>query len=181
MAGAPLLQVLTRCWRRPSLLQANLKSVAALGEGVEQTCVVDTEGRGIGASYEALARLEVRGQYIWILDDDDICIEPGLVGRLRELMRKRPDVVMVRMDHGDGLGVLPGEAQWGQAPVQGGIGCSGFMVRREVWLAERDVLVPGEYASDYRFIARVFGGGYVVEWLDVVASRVQRISHGAAE
>lgn len=185
----PMLQVLTRCFRRPRMLAANLRSVAALGDGVEQTLLVDTLGRGIGASYEALAAVPVRGQYVWILDDDDVCIYPDLARDLRKLAGKRPDVVVVRMDHGD-LGVLPDGAHWQAAPALGKIGCSACIVRREVWLEARAAFVPGAYASDFAFAQKLLIAesaeksdkqGYVVEWLDVVASRVQRRSLGAAE
>jgi hypothetical protein len=191
MGGAPVLQVLTRCFRRPSMLVRNLASVAALGAGVEHTLLVDTLGRGVGASYEALATVPVRGQYIWILDDDDICIFPGLLTELRRLAAKRVDVVVVRMDHGE-LGVLPDDAHWRAAPELGKIGCSACIVRREVWMEARAVFVPGAYTSDFAFAAFLLDtearrdgatekGGYEVEWLDVVASRVQRRSLGAAE
>lgn len=192
----PFLQVFTRCFRRPSMLVRNLASVAALGAGVEHTLVVDTgqadgQGRGVGASYEALAAVPVRGQYIWILDDDDICIFPGLLTELRRLAAKRTDVVVVRMDHGE-LGILPDDARWRAAPELGKIGCSACIVRREVWLEARAVFMPGAYTSDFAFAAFLLDtearrdgatekGGYEVEWLDVVASRVQRRSLGAAE
>ena len=55
----------------------------------------------------------------------------------------------------------------------------------------RAVFVPGAYTSDFAFAAFLLDtearrdgatekGGYEVEWLDVVASRVQRRSLGAA-
>lgn len=200
MAGAPLLQVLTRCFRRPRMLTANMRSVVALGAGVEQTLLIDTglrggAGRGVGASYEALAALPVRGQYIWILDDDDVCIFPDLLRELRKAAARRADVVVVRMDHGDGLGVLPDDAHWKTAPELGKIGCSACIVRREVWLEARSAFVPGSYTSDFEFARFLLDAkaqrrnegqlqekqGYLVEWLDEVASRVQRRSMGAAE
>ena len=77
MGGAPVLQVLTRCFRRPSMLVRNLASVAALGAGVEHTLLVDTLGRGVARVTRRWRQCRYGGQYIWILDDDDICIFPG--------------------------------------------------------------------------------------------------------
>ena len=182
MGGAPVLQVLTRCFRRPSMLVRNLASVAALGAGVEHTLLVDTL-KGRGASYEALATVPVRGQYIWILDDDDICIFPGLLTELRRLAAKRVDVVVVRMDHGE-LGFCR-MMRTGGRPELGKIGCSACIVRRRGGMEVRAVFVPGAYTSDFAFAAFLLDtearrdgatekGGYEVEWLDVVASRVQR-------
>ena len=55
------------------------------------------------------------------------------------------------------------------------------IVRREVWMAQRAAFAPGHYASDYDFIAAVWKSTPRVVWHDVVASRVQRVSHGAVE
>jgi hypothetical protein len=82
------LQVLTRCWRRPDLLAANIAGLEAQTDpDWEQTCLVDTQGRGIGWSYENLAAHAslLRGEYIWILDDDDLCIRPTLVEELKQI------------------------------------------------------------------------------------------------
>ncbi len=177
-----LLEVLTRCNRRPQMLMANIRSLTAQSDpDWEQTFIVDTAERGIGASYEALATQPVRGEYIWILDDDDLCIHPDLVRDLRKLATGRPGVVMVKMDHGTGLGVLPDAAHWGKAPVQGHIGCSAFIVRRDVWERHLGAFTPGHYASDFAFIHSVWEEEPVIVWHDVVASRVQQISHGVTE
>jgi len=177
-----LLEVLTRCNCRPQMLMANICSLTAQSDqDWEQTFIVDTAARGIGASYEALAAQPVHGDYVWILDDDDLCIYPTLVSDLRGLTAERPGVVMVKMDHGPELGVLPDAEHWCETPVQGHIGCSAFIVRRDVWQRYAAAFAPGHYASDFAFIHSVWGDRPVVVWHDVIASRVQRVSHGATE
>ena len=50
------LQVLTRCYQRPEMLTANIRSLLEQTDpDWEQTCLVDSQGRGIGWSYENLA------------------------------------------------------------------------------------------------------------------------------
>ena len=95
--------------------------------------------RGIGASYEALAAQPVRGEYIWILDDDDECIWRPLVADVRRLVAEKPEtqVIMLRMNHGAELGVLPDDKHWGGPPVEGRIGCSAFIAAGRMATARR--------------------------------------------
>jgi hypothetical protein len=177
-----LLEVLTRCNRRPQMLMANIRSLTAQSDSDwEQTFIVDTAERGIGQSYDALATQPVHGEYIWILDDDDLCIYPNLVSDLRRLAVQQPGVVMVKMDHGSGLGVLPDTEHWGKPPEQGYIGCSAFVVRRDVWDRNAAAFAHGHYASDFAFINTAWKEEPVVVWHDVIASQVQQISHGVTE
>lgn len=178
----PLLEVLTRVNDRPTMLAANQASLQAQTDADWlQTLLVDDIGRGVGWSYDNLAAYapNLVGQWVWILDDDDLCICPTLVAQLRAITRnmKQPDVVFVRMDHGP-LGVLPEPKFWGRFPVQGHIGVSAYIVRRDVWRAHAHAMTPGCYTSDYRFIAAIWESAPRVVWHDCIASRVQRISHG---
>jgi hypothetical protein len=180
-AGQPFLQVLTRCYRRPQMLMTNMAGLTAQSDpDWEQTLLVDGEGRGIGAAQAALANLApyVRGQYIWIVDDDDCCIRPTLVAECKAIAAEHePDVIMVRMDHGP-RGILPDDAHWHKPPVLSWIGCSAYIVRRAVWQRHAHVFTSATYNSDFDFIAAVFASDPDLDWHDVVASAVQRISLG---
>jgi hypothetical protein len=71
------LEVLTRCYRRPGLLAANQASLRAQTcADWTQTLLVDEEGRGIAWSYVNMAGYapHLVGEYVWILDDDDLCV-----------------------------------------------------------------------------------------------------------
>lgn len=181
---APFLEVVTRCYGRPTLLANNIASLSA------QTCkdwmqrfVVDTVGRGVGWANENLTTVaeELVGDYIWLLDDDDVCIRETLVEDLQAIADEHdPDVIMMRMDHGP-RGVLPDIGYWGEPPVHGHIGCSAYVVRREIWQAHAWAWSPGVYHSDFAFIKAIFESGARVYWHDVVASRVQQIGLGQPE
>lgn len=120
-----------------------------------------------------LSSVVAKGEYVWILDDDDECIMPGFVSGLRQLVAEqhRPDVVIVRMMH-TGIGVLPPEDLWGEPPQLGRIGTSAFIVRRDVWNNNRFRWVEN-YCGDYFYIAALWRNGYRFAWWDAIASRTQ--------
>lgn len=112
---------------------------------------------------------------MWILDDDDECTHP-LLADLERITTERPGVgvVMVRMDHGAELGILPDEMVWGQRPVCGHLGISSYIVKRDLWMAHRGAWLSLRYSSDFDFIDSVFAARPAVIWHDVIASRTQR-------
>lgn len=192
----PFLEVLTRVYKRPQMLVVNMESLRAQTDGDwVQTYLVDNVGRGINWSHENMAAHApgLVGEWIWILDDDDMCACPTLVADLKAIVAEQePDVIMVKMDHGDGKSVLPDAESWGEGPVYGHIGVSAYIVRRSLWQAHAGTLVPGWYGSDYSLINSIFGNNPAmamapwikqprIYWHDCIASRVQVQSFGKAE
>ncbi len=172
------LEVVTRCYRRPKMLQNNVDSIThQTDDDRVHTLLVDNAGIGVAAANAQLATFEPSGDYVWILDDDDICIYPNLVRDLKEYAGVPAFVVC--MDHGD-LGVLPPRNLWERPPVEGCIGCSAVITRADVWQAERGAWATGRYASDFDFAHAVLTK-YPSVWLDIVASATQRRSVGAPE
>lgn len=184
--NAVLLEVITRHLpSRPNLLRVNQESLAVQTDrDWMQTVVVDPVGRGCAWANRNLATLadHVTGEYVWVLDDDDYCVRPTFVEELRDVvMTMSPDVVVVKMDHGAELGVLP-KLQWNtRAILEGDIGVSALVVRREIW--RRHAGAWGErYAGDYDFARAVMDDlGLRVVWWDVVASAISRRSMGEGE
>lgn len=171
---------------RPAGLAANQASLAALTDPDWcQTLIVDREGRGCAWANRNLANCADRliGDYIWVLDDDDVCVRRELVEELKAIsVMFAADVVVVRMDHGPELGTLP-RAGWGRRAevAEGDIGVSALICRREVW--QKHAGSWGErYAGDFDFAAAVLGDKrLLVYWHDVVASAISRQSAGAGE
>lgn len=181
------LEVLTRCYRRPTWLAENQASLRRQSDpDYVQTLLVDEQGIGVAKANARLADVAptLTGRYVWVLDDDDLCIRDDLVATLKravEACRTAPAAVVVRMDHGE-LGVLPDvDKWWGQVPPEGGIGASALIVRRDVFHMYSPFWRTMRYASDYDFASAVLRGEEHVIWLDVVASRVQRRSIGRPE
>lgn len=172
----PFLEVLTRTYKRPTMLTVNQASLAAQSDpDYIQTLLVDEVGRGIAWSYENIAAYapHLVGDYIWVLDDDDMCVYPNLITELKEAIALcDPDVIFVRMDHGAEMGILPGK-HWGAQPQEGQIGVSAYIVRRAVWQMHAQRW-GARYAGDFDFIDAVYHSGVCAYWLDVIASSTQR-------
>lgn len=178
-----LLEVVTRHLpTRPTMLARNQASVQALGEHAMQTVLVDSVGRGVGWANAQLADFEPAGAYVWLLDDDDEAIDPGLAFWLADAVREQaPDLVMLRMDHGPQAGILPNAFGWKKRPVMGQYGCSSFITRAEHWRVCRSAW-NASYAADADFVRHAYDMTTAVMWHDVVASRCQRGSnHGGPE
>lgn len=186
------LEVITRTCNRPKLLAKNQASLARQTDpDFRQTILVDDVGRGIGWAQAQLADYahQLTGEYIWLLDDDDMCIRDTLVEELKAIVGFKErghdtscpykyDVVMIRMDHRE-RGVLPDEDAWGRFVFQNRVGCSAYVVRREVWQKHAAAFRSARYQSDFDFIESVFlDPDVTVYWHKVVASRVQSIGMG---
>lgn len=182
---APFLEIITRCCKRPGMLAKNTAAlVKQTCKDFEQTFLVDVIGRGkVWAEDNLRASVQhFRGEYIWLLDDDDLCTRDSLVLELKGIAAAhKPDVVVVRMDHGP-LGVLPPDELWRQRPQAGRIGGSSVIVRKEVWRAHGQNWKEGTNHADFEFIDSLFGDSSLsIYWHDVLASAVQRISFGDPE
>lgn len=178
----PFLTVITRCFKRPTMIAKNIASLSAqTSQDYDQLCLIDDVGRGVGWSYTNMASYapRLKGDYVWILDDDDMCICDTLIDDLKAIVAEHnPDVIMLKMDHGP-RGILPGKS-WQQRPVLGDIGCSAFVVRRGVWQDHAPYFTP-DYNGDFAFISSIFDEDYEIYWHDCIASKVQRISDGQPE
>lgn len=179
-----LLEVVTRCYRRPKMLAVNAASLdAQMCPDWAQTLLKDSKGIGVAAANAQLAQFDPYGEYVLVLDDDDMLVDRRLVLDLQRIVTTcgYPPAVIVRMDHGP-LGVLPDAAHWLEEPVQGRIGASAIITRRDVWMKHRAAWASGRYESDFDFIHSVWAEhqDHIV-WHDVVASKVQRISRGEAD
>jgi hypothetical protein len=178
----PFLEVLTRTYRRPKMQAICEQSMREQCDmDYTQTLLNDPDGRGIAWSYMNMARYApfLVGDYIWILDDDDMCIRNTFIADLKDIVGVcDPDAIMVKMNHAE-RGILPNR-YWKQKPEMGDIGCSAFVVRRNIWQKHSKYL--GEhYAGDFDFIRSIFERDYKIYWFDCIASRVQRISLGSPE
>lgn len=181
----PVLEVLTRAYERPTLLAANQDSLQRQTcHEWAQTLLVDEVGVGIAATYDRLAEYEPTGHWVWLLDDDDLCVYDYLVDTLNVIDCLGFDVVIARMDHRGPSGrgkVLPDAAHWKKPPQQGYIGASAYIVRKDVWMAYRHAFAPGCYESDYQFIRAVYDSKPSIYWLEEVIAKCQKVSNGEPE
>lgn len=131
---------------------------------------------GVGQSYRPFLTHDAKAEWVWILDDDDALLYGSLLQDIKRIVRDVPgvQVIMVRMDHGPELGVLPDESVWRKQPRHGHLGISSYIVRRDIWQAHRHAFGTLCYESDFHFIRDVFEASPVVHWHDVIVSRTQQ-------
>ena len=173
------LSVVTRCYKRPGMLNANQQSLARqTSQDFEQILLVDDVGLGLHAANKRLAEANPKGDYVLILDDDDLLIDDRAIEKLAEAAADRPDLVIFKADHGP-LGILPSPYVFiRKEPVLNRIGSCDFITRRDVW-QEHIHRFGTPQRGDYHFLASVWADGPDVVWLeDEVLARVQRISGG---
>ena len=178
-----MLEVVTRhLTSRPRMLRFNQQSLERLcGGDWIQTVIVDDVGIGIERTHENFRSFTPSGDYVWILDDDDECILPSFVVDLEKIIQSNsPDAVVVRMDHGRGLGILPNNGMWGKTLHRGLVGCSALISSRDTWMKNREAW-GSSYSGDFDYVHSVQSSVANLFWWDVVASRARQQSYGAGE
>lgn len=177
------LQVITRTFgARPKALARNQEAMRAQTDpDFDHTIVVDPNPRGPVMADRNLAAFEATGDYVWVLDDDDLCTRPTLVAELKAIAeREYPDVIMVRAYHGL-WGTLPRDENWQRPPVKGNVGWSCYIVRGQVWNAHRE-FIPVMAGADYYLLEHLWNApGLRWYWHDVTAAYYPTQSDGAAE
>lgn len=171
----PFLSIVTRCHKRPQGLLRCLESIARQTDpDYENVLIMDERGIGVikanGLFHQHRER--VRGEYVHLLDDDDVLVDTELVWRLKCIARTHnwPDVIMFRAVHPGGQ-IKPPDKLWGQRPVGSEIGGESYVIKREIW--KRHIHVFGEhgYPGDFYFITELFNQGYSVFWCDTVIAQ----------
>lgn len=178
----PFLTVVTRVYKRPTLLLANITSLARQTDpDYDQVFLVDEVGRGVqwanGQFYRHRER--VKGDYVFMLDDDDRLTVDDFIARLKREAKGRPDAMVVRYVVG-GHGVLPEDRHWLRPPACGHIGTANLVVRRDLW--QRHIKAFDQpIAGDYHFFTALWPYLADVRWIDYVVGETMRVSHGAPE
>lgn len=178
----PFLTVITRAYKRPHMLAANQRSLADQTDpDYEQVILRDEIGIGVAAANVLIRHTIglVRGEYVLILDDDDLIVDMGLIANLKHLTADRPGVVMVRWDHGE-RGILPYANYIGAIPPRGAVGGGSPIVRADLFRALAHTW-GASYDGDYDYVTAVLTSGQPVVWHDKVVCAVQRISLGRPE
>ena len=115
-------------------------------------------------------------QYVMPLDDDDAFTVLTATQRLQEVADAlKPHFIVFRVDHGEGIGVLP--RVMGVVPPISGIGGT-VCVRADVWNAFNKYW-DTTYSGDYSFLRQLFGS-CTPAWLDETLVKCIRVSKGAS-
>jgi len=150
-------------------------------QNYEHVFLVDKMGVGIAEANRRLINVQVSGEYVYILDDDDEITDPNFVNDLQAIANQHaPDVIMVRSENGES-GILPTCEVWHQHPIEGRISMLNFVVKTDVFRKHAQAFTEKGFAGDFTFINEVFQNGYNVYWHDCIVARIQRRSHGKPE
>lgn len=175
------LSIVTRCHpNRPSMLQKNIDSLAAQTcQDFEQVLIRDDAGRGVGWANGQLQHASPKGDYVLILDDDDLLTDETAVEKLKAAADDQPDLIIFKVDHA-GLGILPSPKVWERSPMGGHIGSCDFITRRDLWRRHIPAFSQPT-CGDIAFLRSMWHENIGVVWLDEQLAAVQRISRGRGE
>jgi hypothetical protein len=150
---------------------------SVMGQGCkdcEQVILEDTEGLGAGGSHKLFYDAPVKGDYVYVLDDDDMLADINVVESIKGFIESqgRPPFIVVRVRHP--YTILPEMEYWGcpRVPPYGHIGSGGVVTRRDVWLSHRDKWTL-DYHGDHNFIESLFRD-YPAMWYNIIAVKVSR-------
>lgn len=175
----PVVTILTRMHgnRRPQGFALNQASIKKLKGSFEQIFIKDKAGLGMFAANSSfqLAVPHIRGQWVYLLDDDDYMVDPDIIQKIK---KSKADVVVVRALIKST--VYPPNALWEKRPKRAGIGGGCVFVRREHFIKYISHFTH-ERMGDFEFIDCLFSANLKVEWMDRLVVKTFKVSHGKTE
>jgi hypothetical protein len=181
MAGTvtPFLTIYTPTYERPSLLAKNIASVdeQTLANRIQHLIIRDEIGIGVAGMFAAIPdhASEIKGEYVYILQDDDKLASKNAVERLRlhTVLEENPPVVICRnRKRGN---IYP--TFWGRRPKHDHIDLGSFVIRRDIFLLYADKF-PAVYDADFFFIDSLWSAGLKFAWADFLLSDEQIVGPG---
>ena len=179
---ATFLSVYTPTFARPTLLATCRQSVEAqtARDAIQHLIVYDDVGIGIGGMFAEIQEHvgNLRGDYVYILQDDDVLAGPDVVERLRvfAIENNDPAVVIVR-NQKRGM-ILP--THWMDRPRRNHIDLGSYVVRRDVLTAHAGDFAP-KYDGDFEYIDAVWRAGWRFTWCDLLFARALGTGLGRPE
>jgi len=178
--ATPILTVITRTWKRPKQLSANIASLKMqIDPSYQHLVLPDDVGVGLHAANRRLGEVkeQVLGDYVMILDDDDILISPGLVGEARHIktFKGYPDVVVSRVWRI--TEIVPRPEAWKLEEYDDGNGhrvCNCYLVAHSLFMETIDAF-GAPLAGDQRWQEAFFLRSPTFFWYDNVMSANTRI------
>jgi GT2 family glycosyltransferase len=179
---AEFLTIYTPTYRRPNLLAACVASVdrQTARADIQHVIVRDAVGIGIAGMFAAIPDHlgELRGKYIYLLQDDDTLIGPDVVHDLRAFVAEQGDPAVVIVKVRKRGQVLP--TFWGVRPRQAHIDLGNYVVRCDVF-AKHVGDFGARYEGDFDFIDRLWRAGRQFAWFDRLFAHAQVVGMGRPE
>jgi len=173
------LTFVTRTCGRPIMLRKNIDSLLMQTDNDwRQIILVDDDKRGMQFAEEMLIsnKSRVKGDYVYVFDDDHRLITPGFVSGIRTIVAAtNPDIIMVKCRI-RGHGILPRPWMGNGGYLKGAhvdIGC--FVVRGEVW-GNYIYMIAHPYGGDWYFYDKLWRSDDNLEivWWDKLVAEDMR-------
>lgn len=170
----------TPTFRRPTLLAQCIQSVQSQQELVQHVIVPDEVGLGWGVFTDVKNHAhKCTGQYVHFLSDDCALLDDLASRDLRRFAddAEYPAVIIWKGQYPDS--VCPWQPMHTR-PRLGHINLGNFVVRLDVWLANKDTWIA-DYAGDFYFVDSLWERGHNFSWMDRIGWRTLAIMNGQPE
>jgi len=139
-------------------------------------------GHGLHLANQSFVNVPpINAQYVMVLDDDDMLIDPDFVKLFKGIVEKhKPEIVFFKGKIG-GRGTYPKEQCWGKRPRRKYMAGFCFAVRLDVW--KKYIYKWGnKRCGDFFFISACYENTKEHFWFDHIVSMTQkRAGHGRGE
>lgn len=178
------LEVITRCYKRPKTLELNKQSLLKQSDqDYKQTFLIDDIGIGVPKANRGLHLVapKLTGDYIYILDDDDVIDYPYFIEDLKiGCSILNPALIIVKF-YCINYGILPPNDMWYKKPELSKISMSSFVTRKDIYQKYSDYFHEAT-AADYNFVTNVYDFEKEnVFWWNKVIGKTLRKSFGEKE
>jgi hypothetical protein len=175
------MTIYTPTYQRPTYLAICRYSVQA------QTCrdfqhmvIVDDTGIGVDGMFRDIRRHvdQIRGQYVYILSDDDRLLDPRGMEQVQQFAgeHNNPPVIIVRNRKWGSVFPLV----WEEEPQLTQIDTGNFIIRADVFRETADKFGQ-RYEGDFDYIHFLWESGYPFTWFDFLFSEMQVGGKGMTE
>lgn len=189
MNDRPFLSIITRTCQRPKMLSENIASVKAQTcHDVEQLFLVDHTRKGIQAADRALHEHggQVRGRYVYILDDDGILIHDAFVEMVKGVVEDNspsPSVVMVKSRRPPGppsmQPIVPTPQAWNSRNLyHGACNCLCYVMEATLWRTHIKQFGVKPWGGDWWTLASVLATNPTMYWLDEIVADCRQLGRG---
>lgn len=131
---------------------------------VEHLFISDDQGKGLlwanSQIYEN--RHKVKGEWIYVLDDDDYLIYDRFVSDIKTISHNNDASIIICKGYIDGK-IYPMPGFWKTFPVRGTLGSPNFIVKKQLFMRHAKHWCQ-EKAGDFFFIREAFMYGKVFWW-----------------
>jgi len=177
----PFLSIVTRNYYKRTEMFKNCGASVSMQKDQDFDHIIIKDMVGVGSTkanclfYSNKDR--VRGEYVFMLDDDDLFTSDEFVGDMKKIVEEcSPGLIFVRMLINEEL--YPTSVVWKKEKLhQNHVGTSNVVVRNDLWQKHIERFSDSQI-GDFLFINSVFMEKPKIYWQDKLYSKTTRVSKG---